>query len=273
MKIYDFDGMFDEKLSDYISKNAEKFKEAQWEDIIPKLYDKFGDTKIKSLGVSPRDFYKAMSESELVASLKLHIKKEVAVPEFLCEAIEERGADELLIPLLDGTQTEVEYAISLLGANEKVTEKYLDILLSTDDEDLKNRCVDNIREHSDLISNRAFELYKEGKDREYMLEILSRVSKKDDKIFELLLNAFRSDEENIPMHASYLSAYGDERALEFLYDKIESDGIGYVEFRELKIAIESLGGTYDKERDFSSDPYYQMLKCDEVSDIFNNFSK
>ena len=54
MKLYDFDGMFDEKLSEYISKNAGKYKENEWEDIIPKLYQKFGDTVVKSLGKTPR---------------------------------------------------------------------------------------------------------------------------------------------------------------------------------------------------------------------------
>ena len=31
MKLYDFDGMFDKKLSEYITKNAGKFKEEEWE--------------------------------------------------------------------------------------------------------------------------------------------------------------------------------------------------------------------------------------------------
>ena len=50
MKLYDFDGMFDEKLSEYVKKNADKYREKEWEDIIPKMYARFGDTVIKSLG-------------------------------------------------------------------------------------------------------------------------------------------------------------------------------------------------------------------------------
>ena len=57
MKLYDFDGMFDKKLSEYISKNVGKYKEEEWEDIIPEMYTKFGNTVLKSLGTSPNGYY------------------------------------------------------------------------------------------------------------------------------------------------------------------------------------------------------------------------
>lgn len=47
MKLYDFDGMFDEKLGAYIQKHASEHTESEWEDIIPRMYAKFGDTPIK----------------------------------------------------------------------------------------------------------------------------------------------------------------------------------------------------------------------------------
>ena len=56
MKIYDFDGMFDEKLSEYIKKHSGEYKEREWEEIVPRMYTRFGDTIIKSLGKSPNQF-------------------------------------------------------------------------------------------------------------------------------------------------------------------------------------------------------------------------
>ena len=61
------------------------------------------------------------------------------------------------------------------------------------------------------------------------------------------------------MHASYLAAYGDARALPVLMEVIDRDDIDYVEFQELKFAVEALGGEYTKERDFSDDPYYKEI--------------
>lgn len=276
MKLYDFDGMFDEKLSEYIKKNSDKYKESEWEDVIPKLYKSFGDTFIKSVGDTPNGFYSKMTDEELIRALRAHIKQGVPVSEFLCNAIENRNAVELLLPLLDGSESEREYAVSLIGADDRAIEKYMLMIVSPDlSEDLKNSLVDNIKQKADLVLNEAVKNYEEGKEREYMLEIMSRSVIKDDKIFDILLKEFRGDSENVPMHASYLASYGDERALEYLLDKIDEDGISFIEYKELLLAIESLGGCYDKPRDFSSDPYYEMIKAHNVSatDIFDMLNK
>ena len=259
MKLYDFDGMFDEKLSEYIAKNAGKHKEEEWEDIIPVLYKKFGDTPIKSLGKTPREYYAAMTDGELIKCLKLHLKNGVPVSEFLCTAIEDRNLTNELLPLLDGTQDEVEYAMNLLGAAPAALDKYMQMLCGNADEDMKNRCVDFIKENADAVLDKVKENYKKGIEREYMLEIMSRITKRDEDVFEILLKEFRTDVDNIPRHASYLAAYGDERALSYLLDKIDEEGISFIEYQELKFAIEALGGEYTKKRDFSNDPYFKLI--------------
>ncbi len=260
MKLYNFDGMFDEKLSEYIAKNSDKHTESEWEDVIPVLYDKFGDTLIKSIGKTPRRFYAEMTDEQLVKSLRAHLKKGVPVSEFLCNAIESRRAVSLLTPLLDGEECEREYAMNLIGADDGVIGKYLEMLVAADSGDMKDRCADFIKERADLVANEALENYKKGVEPEYMLEILSRTTVKNDGIFNALLTAFRTDGDNVPMHAGYLAAYGDDRALKYLLDKIDEEGISFIEYQELKFAIEALGGDYAKERDFSDDPYYRIIK-------------
>ncbi len=274
MKIYDFDGMFDEKLSEYVKKHAGEYKERDWEDIIPAMYKRFGDTVIKSLGKSPRQYYAAMTDGELISQLRTHLKQNVPVSEFLCNAIEERKIEGLLIPLLSGTQEETEYALNLLGACRAALPEYMRLLIQSDNEDIRNICVDNIKELADYVKGEALENYKKGVRRDYMLEIMSRCTIPDDEVFRILINEFRSDPENVPLHAGYLASYGDERALPYLLDKIDEEGISFIEYQELKYAIESLGGSYEKERDFSSDPYYQLVKQHSAkeADIFEAFS-
>ena len=259
MKLYDFDGMFDKKLSDYISKNAGKYKEDEWEDIIPKLYKQFGDVYIKPVGNTPNGFYAAMSDTELVSALKTHLKQGVPVSEFLCAAIEKRNAVQLLMPLLDGSEDEREYAVNLIGADDGAIKKYMAMLADDYDEDFKSRLADNIKQKADLVTAEAVANYENGVEKEFMLEIMSRSVVPDEKIFKILVNEFRSNPENVPLHASYLAAYGDNRALEYLLDKIDEDGISFIEYKELLLAIEALGGTYDKPRDFTDDPYYKLL--------------
>ena len=276
MKIYDFDGMFDEKLSAYISQNPQKYNEEEWEDIIPKLYKKFGDTVIKSLGKTPREYFAAMGDTQLMQCLKLYIKRGVPVPDFLCAEIESRDLALELLSMLDGAETERDYAMNMLGADDRAIKKYMQLLVSSDDADFKNRCADYIKEKSDLVVEEALLNYGNGVETEYMCEILSRSVIKNDRIFDALIKEFRGDAENISAHAGYLAAYGDERALPYLLDRIDEEGISYLEFRELKFAIETLGGEYEKERDFSNDPYFRILKGQDESsadmDIFQFFS-
>ena len=273
MKLYDFDGMFDAKLSEFIGKNPDKYTESEWEDVIPKMYRRFGDTFIKSVGDSPKGFYKKLSDEQLVAALTTHLKKQVPVSEFLYSELENRNAFGLVAHLLDGSDSEKECAVNLIGSDERVLDKYLEMLVSDKtDVDLKSRLADLLKEKADLVSDKAVNYYGRGVEKEYMLEIMSRSVIRSDKIFDILVKEFRCDIDNVPVCAGYLAAYGDERALPYLLDKINEEGISFIEYKELLLAIESLGGTYDKRRDFSSDPYYGLIKSHELSaaDIFEN---
>lgn len=264
MKLIDFDGLFDEKLTEYMENNKGKHTEKQWEDVIPKLYKKFGDTYIAKLKCTPKEYYARMSDQELAETLSAHLETDVPVPEFLCAEIENRGAAETLMPLLasEDAQT-VSYAINLLGDDPRVFDAYFSILTENRlDEDIRSDVADIFRLHADEVKNRAYEYLQAGVATEYMLEILSRVKEKEDRIYEALLQAFLTAEETqSPMRASYLAAYGDERALPTLLRKIEDHSIGFVEFQELKYAIEALGGEYNEPRDFTADKDYIAIEA------------
>lgn len=273
MKIYDFDGMFDRKLGEYISSVPGKYSEEEWEDIIPKLYDKFGNSKIKSLGKTPREYYSSLSDGELIGQLKSHIKNNVSVSGFLSAEIESRNLSNELLKMLDNPAGR-EFAMNILGSDPRAVKKYLDILVSESDGGVKSRCAELIEEKADMVVDEAVKYYEEGVDGEYMCEILSRSVVKDDRILQILLKEFRTDPENVCMHAAYLAAYGDEKAIPYLLSKIDEEGITYPEFRELKFAIETLGGEYDKERDFTGDPNYELISGggNVPEDIFKYFS-
>ena len=276
MKLYDFDGMFDKRLSEYISKNVGKYKEEEWEDMIPEMYAKFGNTVLKSLGTSPNGYYAAMSPEELVKCLRAHVKNGVPVSEFLCKAIEARpGCEGMLLPLLEnGEEGLKQYVVNILGSSPAAIPVYMRMIEREEDEDFKNQCVDFIKENADLVKEQALENYKNGVEKPLMLEILSKVKERDGRVYDILLAEFLSGED-VPMHAGYLASYGDERALPYLLEKIDEEGISYIEYQELKYAIEALGGEYTKQRDFSGDEYYELIHSHSVSsaDIFSAFEE
>ncbi len=263
MKLIDFDGMFDEKLTKYVEENKEKYTEKQWEEVIPRLYKKFGDTYVAKIKCTPKQYYAKMSDGELAETLKAHLTSDVPVPEFLCSEIECRDVALALLPLLDEEDTvAVSYAINLIADDKRAFDKYFEILAQNRlDEDVRNDIADIFKHHADEVKERAYSLCEQGIAVEYMLEILSRVKARDEKIYAALMRAFLTDEENLPMHASYLAAYGDERALPALLDRIEDTTIGFVWFQELKYAIEALGGEYNEPRDFSSDKDYLAIEA------------
>ena len=263
MELIDFDGLFDEKLSKYIENNKDKYTEKQWEDIIPKLYKKFGDTEIKKLGCTPKGYYARMSGDELVQTLCAHLTQDVPVPEFLCTEIENRDVVPSLLKLLDREEDSVaNYVVNLVGADRRAKDAYFTILAENKfDEELRSDVTDVLRSFADEFKGEALEFYKQGKAKEYMLEILSRVKLRDEEVYQALLTAFLTDEDNLRLNAGYLAAYGDERALPYLLDRIEDRTLGFVAFQELKYAIEALGGEYKEPRDFSSDKDYLALEA------------
>ena len=267
MKLIDFDGLFDEKLAQYMAQNKNKHTEREWEDVIPKLYKKFGDTRIPKIGCTPKEYYARMSDSELVATLEAHLAQDVPVPEFLCTEIENRGVVDILLPLLNSEDEEaVSYAINLIGEDERAFDSYFAILLENRlTEDIRSDVTDILRAHADEVKDKAKTFYELGIATEYMLEILSRVKERDENIFELLLKEFRTF-DNVATRAGYLAAYGDERALPYLLERIDDRTIGFVEFQELKYAIESLGGEYNEPRDFSEDKDYSAIEAASYSE-------
>lgn len=258
-KLIDFDGLFDEKLAVYMQENAGKYTEKQWESVIPKLYKQFGDIYVAAAGNTPKGYYAEMTDGELVDCLVRHTAEGVPVSDFLCREIESRGCPEGLIALLKSDSEQlVTLAVNLAGSDPKAFEDYFHLLVSSQNEDIKETVCEQLKAGADAAKEHALALYEKGTERELMLEILSRVKERDERVFNILLKEFRTGEE-LPMHASYLAAYGDERALPVLLEVIDRDDINYLEYQELKYAIEALGGEYTRPRDFTDDEYFREI--------------
>jgi hypothetical protein len=262
MELMDFDGLFDEKLAVYMEEKKNKYTEREWEDVIPRLYKKFGDTYVAKVGCTPKEYYARMTDEQLVQTLSAHLSQDVPVPEFLCNELENRNNVEILLPLLDSEDTATQaYAVNLILDDKRAYDGYFSLLCNEDaDVDVRDDIADIFKHNADEVMDKALKAYREGVATEYMLEILSRVVARSEEIYTILRDEFLSAGERTPMRASYLAAYGDARALPLLMEKIEDRSIGFVEFQELKYAIEALGGEYDEARDFSADKDYLAVE-------------
>lgn len=264
--LVDIDAIFEARLRKYMEEHAGEYSEDAWEEKIAELYEAFGSERLAELGgKSPEKYYAGEDGAALVGLLTRHVREGVAVSDYLCEAIMDAdGAEEPLISLLGEAEEElVFYAMNLLKdmGSVKPLGQYLDFLLDPSfGRDRKELCTEILCEYPERVKESILEKYEGAseEDRSSLLDILSH-AQKDDRILRLLTDALLSHAEEIPLYAAFVRRYGDEKALSALYELIEREEINYQDFQELKLAIESLGGEYEKERDFSNDKVYRKI--------------
>ena len=264
--LVDIDAIFEARLRKYMEEHAGEYSEDAWEEKIAELYEAFGSERLAELGgKSPEKYYAGEDGAALVGLLARHVREGVAVSDYLCESIMDAdGAEEPLISLLGEAEEElVFYAMNLLKdmGSVKPLGQYLDFLLDPSvGRDRKELCTEILCEYPDRVKESILKEYggASEEDRSSLLDILSH-AQKDDRILRLLTDALLSHAEEIPLYAACVRRYGDEKALSALYELIEREEINYQDFQELKLAIESLGGEYEKERDFSNDKVYRKI--------------
>lgn len=266
IKVIDIDALFDEYISDYVYSNIGKVKPEEIEDKIPQLYVEFGDVKLDALdGKTPNTYYRDYTCTELLDCLKEHLQSGVAISDFLCEAITCDKSNEVYLERALDEQENEEFLVyvmnMLLELNSKLgASRYIEFIAWDYGESIRELATELLSSFADEIKDKVLVAYEEAESdkKPYFTEILSHC-KWDDRVFNVLVNEFNSHLDNVPLYANYLAKYGDDRAIPYLTNVIEDQNISYVDFEELRFAIEALGGTYDKKRDFSKDKTFKKI--------------
>ena len=265
MKLVDTDALFEKYIKKYMTENAGKFTEEEWEDKIPELYEGFGNMPLKAFdGKTAVEYYSSLSGKELCELLKEHIEEEIPVSDYLCEALVGGDTERGLIAFLKkGTDEElISYAVNILRDKACFTALpiYLSYVTAADtDENLRElmgeMLIENAREiKCELL--KAASTAKHGKS--FLTEALANCDR-EEEIFNYLKAEFETTKE-LSLFAHYFVKYGDERAVELIKKRIADPIIKYADYMELKFAIEALGGEYEDNRDFTSDKTYRKIK-------------
>lgn len=266
MKVVDIDKLFEKYISAYVYKNIGKVKADEIEDKIPKLYEKFGKAELKELdGKTPETFYDGYAMEELLACLKEHIATKTSVSDFLCEAIIRAKDGSALYNALNQDESEefTAYCMNFLhDRQDKIpVSRYFEFALLDYPDTIGELATEYLEENAEDVSDYAIAEYENASDKgkERIADILSR-GKRSDKAFDILTKEFASHTKEIALYSSYLSRYGDDRAIPILTETAKNEKISYADFQELRFAIESLGGECDIKRDFSNDKTYKRIK-------------
>lgn len=265
MKFYNFNLVYDEFVKSFIEKNKKKYTVSQLEDIQPLLYEKFKSQKIKNIGdLSVTEYYEKNKE-HLIEFLKQYLKNDLEPDEFLFEAIEKYVSINTLASLLSPLCSSdfLNAIIKMLDdLNFDDYSVYIELLKD------KNTPLETVGEIIEILKAVPDKVYKQLidsdiQDDRVVCEIISEVSKNDKAVTEYLKNSFVNSGKRAVEYLGYIVRYGDESLLEVLYSAINKSDVDYLEFKELKIAIEALGGFYDENRDFSFDKNYKLLKGED----------
>lgn len=265
IEIFDVDELFTSWLSDLIKNEYKDLTPEEIERKMPEVYDKFNEVKIEKLGnKTVSEYFLQFTISELIDAIKDYIDAGIEPP---CEMLNiiadsNEGETELIALLGDENDLVVLYAMRLLSDKncKGCLDKIFDIMLNKLDQNMVELATEILIENANEIKDKILSVYytcDEGLIQN-LEEILSYTSG-DDRVFDLLVNAFNNNPDKLLFYTQLLKKYGDERALDILYKKVDEPSIDYADYQELRSAIESLGGTIAK-RDFSLDSVYSAVK-------------
>ncbi|MBR1676767.1 MAG: hypothetical protein IJ706_05595 [Clostridia bacterium] len=269
MKTVDIDKLFEDYFRKFIAENTGKFSEDELEDKVSELYSAFGDEPNKELGgVSPRKYFGNMDGETLVLNLKEYVESNIPVSDYLCEALENKdGVDELLSKYATGDFNEEfsTYCINILNTRgyTAVHKAYVPIIAKCEKgENILELLTEILTDNADGVKEEILSCYADanGKAKSYLIEVLAATTPVDDRVFDILKGAFLSHDKEISLYVSYLTKYGDDRALPLFEDAVRKENISYADFKELKLGIEALGGECTVHRDFSKDKSFKAIK-------------
>ena len=134
------------------------------------------------------------------------------------------------------------------------------ILQREDDDERADMAAEALTAMGRIAEQKALAAYEGASDaaQETLLDILCNFPG-NEKTYQLTMERFLREEEHVALFASLLGKLGDERAIPALLDAMQNREINYLDYIEVRNAIEALGGDAPEERDFTGDPYYESL--------------
>jgi len=273
MRCINFDKEFERYVTAWMKDHAREYRNYDaMEAAMPEVYAAFLDTPVNWLaGAKPGEYFAQFDNArQLVNWMEDYFKQRIPAPDMLLNRIAELGlaAEEPLMGLLKKEKATQEIrmaAVTLLREIDSVApmEYYIGLqAVRTEGED---ELADNALESLASMGERAVEAMRgalplSSQDgQEALLSVLSDYPG-DENVFQTALALFKARTDRAAVLADCLGKLGDERALPALKALAASEETPYLDYIELRSAIEALGGEAP-ERDFeASDPAYEAMR-------------
>ncbi|MBQ7848405.1 MAG: hypothetical protein IJ343_01610 [Clostridia bacterium] len=279
MRCINFDDKFADFMSRWVKEHAGEYRNYDaMEADMPRIYMAFLNTPVRWLdGVTPGAYFTQFEDAkDLVDWMCEYCRKEIPVPELLLEQIQAVGkpCERRLLALLKDESEEINEearmtAIGLLRDMESTLPRalYIDWQMNRSmKDDLADNALDSLRDMGESVVQPILQVLPRtnAAGQEAFLDILVNYPGPK-QVFDLAVRLFRENPNRRALFASYLGKLGDDRALPALMEAANDEKCRYMDFIELRSAIEALGGEAPK-REFFDDEEYEALRAIEGDD-------
>jgi hypothetical protein len=271
MKCIDFDKEFQRYITVWMKEHAKDYKNVEaMENAMPEVYATFLDTPQAFIaGMKPGEYFLSFKDPKaLVNWMEDYFKQRVPVPDMLLNRIGELGEESVdaLVNLIGKERTPQDAkmcAVTLLReiGTETPMQMFVDWQLNRKEDD---EMADNALECLESLGEKAYGPMRAAMEKandagkEALLSLLCD-GPSDDGLFDMAMALLQARKHNCAVLSDYISRLGDERALPELKRLAADDTTTYLDYIELRSAIEKLGGECP-ERDFDDrDPMYEAL--------------
>ena len=278
MKCIDFDKAFSLYAMKWFKDHAKEYKNYDaMEAAMPEVYDRFLDTPADFLaGAKPGEYFRQWEDAKaLIDWMEDYFKQKVPVPDMLLNRITELGepAEKRLYSLLQKERTPQEArmtAVSLLGEMGSTLPMQLYIswqLNRAYDDELWDAACEALAQMGEEAIDPMLAFLDDANDagKEALCSVLSYYPDTSGKVLPELLRLIRKPDANIAVLAGYLGRLGEEGALETLIDLALDEDLTYLNYIELRSAIEQLGGDAPEREFDESDPDYEAMQNLQMS--------
>lgn len=267
MKFENLDKLFELYVQEAVKKNKEKYSSHEaLEDDLGMLFNRFENVRIKTLdGKTPKEYAAELREDgEIFDYVSKCLENNIEVTDTICdEVVRAEGATEYLNGLLYENNKDAKLLAALLLKeidDEEVEDIFISVL--TNDEmpdEVKTVAFEYLSDGDDCVPEKILEIINSvpEKNQGILVEVLSNFKGRKDVFYWLVTMLQRA--EDVPTYAGLLGRYGDTAAIDILKSFASEVDINYVEFVEIRNAVEELGGEMTEEKDFSDDPYYKYI--------------
>ena len=275
--IIDFDSNFSQYIKQWLADNPDSAKDMdKVEMMMPEIYEKWLDSPQDFLsGKKPNEYFMDFEAKDLVTLMLRYEAKGVGMPDPLLDAISAKKDKSLhylseiifnkesLPAGIDVSALQIT-ALNLIFEidSSEYIEKYITCICKKDiDEGVAECMVDAIKQNADKHKQALVDALSESESttvKKRLLDILCAMSF-EQIVYDELISLFKSSPEKA-LYASYLGKYGNADAVKTLKSSLDWININYLDYIEIRNAIEELGDEVTHVRNFDGDKYYESMK-------------